>query len=199
MTVDARLVEAFREQLRRRPDAGRVGWKLGIGERERLGGIAVGNLTAATLLAPGSVYDSHGAQLHADAEIAVRIGPDGEIDAYAPALELVDLSGPQDDPFWAIVENVFHRAVAFGPWTGDLPASLHGTLLVNGEARRSKAASADLEERVDDARRVLEMAGERLEPGDQLITGNVVQVPVVAGDTVEADLGALGSVSVEIG
>jgi hypothetical protein len=143
--VDSRLVSALEEQLRRRPDAERGGWKLGIGERERLGGIAVGSLTSATVLEPGSEYRYEGGDLHADAEIAVRVGPRGEIAGYAPALELGDLSA-----------------------------------------------------RLGEARRVLEAAGERLQPGDQVITGNIVQVPVGPRDHLEADLGALGKVSPEI-
>ena len=196
--VDSRLVEAMAEQLRRRRAAARVGWKLGIGERERLGGIVVGNLTSATVLPPGAVYRSDGGDLHADAEIAVRIGTDGEINGYAAALGLVDLAGPPDDAFWAIAENVFHRAVAFGPWTEEWPGEIEGALRINDETSRSGPADADAEARLDEARRVLDAAGERLEPGDFVITGNIVQLPVRPGDRVEADLGSLGRVALEI-
>jgi 2-keto-4-pentenoate hydratase len=197
--VDARLASALEEQLRRRPDAERVGWKLGIGERERLGGIAVGSLTSATVLPPGAVFPFEGGDLHADAEIAIEIGKDGEIVAYAPALELVDLAGPQDDAYWAIAENVFHRAVAFGPWSPELPPSIEGALVVNDEVRRSRLANTDLQARLEEARRVLSAVGETLQPGDRVITGNVVQMPVCAGDHVAADLGPLGAVALEIG
>jgi hypothetical protein len=196
--VDSRLVSALEEQQRRRPDAARVGWKLGIGERERLGGISVGSLTSATVLEPGSEYRAEDGALHADAEIAVRIGANGEIDGYAPALELVDLGGPRDDAYWAIAANVFHRAVAFGPSCDDLPARVEGALAVNGEVRLSRSAETDLDARFGEARRVLAAAGENLQPGDQVITGNIVQVPVGPGDLVEADLGALGKVALEI-
>jgi hypothetical protein len=50
--VDARLVSALEEQPRRMPDAERVGWTFGIGEREPLGKMAVESLTAATVLPP---------------------------------------------------------------------------------------------------------------------------------------------------
>lgn len=76
-----RLREAMRKQLAvrdtlLRDGADRVGWKLGIGDRERIeGSIAVGHLTSRTLLAPGSAYVAGGAvDLRADAELAVRIG-----------------------------------------------------------------------------------------------------------------------------
>jgi hypothetical protein len=121
--VDPRLVSALTEQLARR-SGGRVGWKLGVGDGERIADeIAVGHLTAETLLEPGSVYRGGGGSLHADAEVAV---------------------------------------------------------------------AADLAGRPAEARRVPAAVGERLEPGDRVITGSVVQVPVEAGDEVVADFGPLG-------
>ncbi len=68
MNVDPRLIAALRAQLaRRRKDAGRVGWKYGSGEAERIRGeIAVGNLTTATTLEDGETYRG-GGDLHADA------------------------------------------------------------------------------------------------------------------------------------
>jgi hypothetical protein len=87
------------------------------------------------------VFDAAGvAALHADAEVALEVGPDG-IAGYGAALELVDLGSPPDNPH-------------------------------------------DL--------------GERLEPGDRLITGSVVQVPLGDGDRVIADLGSLGRVELAI-
>jgi 2-keto-4-pentenoate hydratase len=81
---------ALREQLARRNEllrAGsrRVGWKLGVGERERLeGSIAVGHLTSATCYDDGaSVVLTDSGVLHADVEIAVElrraIGPDDDL------------------------------------------------------------------------------------------------------------------------
>jgi 2-keto-4-pentenoate hydratase len=40
--------------------------------------------------------------------------------------------------------------------------------------------------------RLLDSAGERLQAGDSLITGSVVQIRVEPGDEVIADLGPLG-------
>ena len=55
MSVPPRLVAALRQQLARQPSgAGRVGWKYGSGESERIGDeIAVGSLTTATTLEEG--------------------------------------------------------------------------------------------------------------------------------------------------
>jgi hypothetical protein len=197
--VDPRLVAALAVQLERR-DGERVGWKLGVGERESIGGwIAVGHLTSATLLEPGSTYRARGGDLHADAEVAVEVGRNGSIAAYGAALELVDLSIPPDDPYSVVVENVFHRAVAFGAWASDWSADgVEGSLTVNGEVRASARAADDLSRKLDEAGEILAAVGERLEPGDRVITGSVVQVPVSAGDEVVAELAPLGRAALSI-
>jgi 2-keto-4-pentenoate hydratase len=48
------------------------------------------------------------------------------------------------------------------------------------------------------AAHLLEAVGERLRPGDLLITGSVVQTAVRPGERVVADLGALGRVEATI-
>jgi hypothetical protein len=199
--VDPRLVTAVRRQLEDRRGE-RVGWKLGIGDSERIGGhIAVGYLTSTTRLRSGDAYEpADGEDLHADAEVAVEIGPDGRIAAYGAALELVDLRSPPDTPEDVVAANVFHRAVAFAPAWGALPSEgVAARLLVNGEVRDEGPSADDLAEKVAAAARILEAVGESLAPGDVVITGSVVQVPVARGDRVEADLGELGRVSLSIG
>jgi len=199
--VDPRLVGALRTQLQTRR-GGRVGWKLGIGDRERISDqIAVGHLASATRLEPGDAYEpADGEDLHADAEVAVEIGPDGRIAAYGAALELVDLRSPPDTPEDVVAANVFHRAVAFAPTWGSLPSEgVEARLLVNGEVSDAGRAADDIEEKVAAAARILEAVGEALAPGDLVITGSVVQVAVAPGDRVEADLGELGRVGLGIG
>jgi hypothetical protein len=197
--VDPRLVAAVREQLAARPaDARRVGWKYGSGDGERIGGeIAVGHLTSATTLENGSTYRGGGGDLHADAELALEIGDDGEISRYAVALELVDLAGDAS-PDEVVAGNDYHRAVAFGPFREARPPDLEGALAVNGESRASGPAPANVADRVAAVARVLDAVGERLQPGDRIITGLIVQVPVKSGDEVVADLGALGRVGLRI-
>ena len=58
--------------------AERVGWKLGMGERERIGaGPVIGHLTSATRLPSGAALDvSELAAPYADAEVALVIGED---------------------------------------------------------------------------------------------------------------------------
>jgi len=199
--VDPRLVSALRAQLQARRGA-RVGWKLGIGDRERIGGqISVGHLASATRLEPGDAYEpADGEDLHADAEVAVEVGPDGRIAAYGAALELVDLRSPPDTPEDVVAANVFHRAVAFAPTWGLLPhEGIEARLLVNGEVRDAGRSADDIEEKVAAAARILEAVGEALAPGDLVISGSVVQVPVAPGDRIDADLGELGRVGLSIG
>ena len=197
--IDPRLVAAVCEQLSRRPvDAARVGWKVGAGDAERIGGsIAVGQLTSATVLAPGSTYRGRGGDLRADAELAIQLGEEETVAGYGAALELVDLAG-DDDPETVVAHNVFHRAVAFGPMHASLPREIVGALLVNGERRAAAPVAVDVAETVAAVERIVGSVGERLEPGDRIITGSVVQIPLAAGDEVVAELGALGRVELTI-
>jgi 2-keto-4-pentenoate hydratase len=94
-----------------------------------------------------------------------------------------------------VAANVFHRAFALGPLDGSAPASgAEGRLTVNGELRAAAPIDADFDGLVAAVGELLSELGERLEPGDRLITGSVVQVPLAVGDRVIADLGPLGSV-----
>jgi 2-keto-4-pentenoate hydratase len=211
MAVDPRLVSALTAQLEQRDaalarGARRVGWKLGMGDAERIGdGPVVGHLTSATLLDPGAAFGPDAnAALHADTELAVRIGTAtpgaGEvvIDGYAVGLELVDLAGADDGPEQIVAANIFHRAFTLGPPIPSLPAdAIAGRLLVDGELRDS-APAEDVTARVQAAARILAAIGEPLRAGDWIITGSIVQVPVDPGVTVTADLGRVGSVSLTI-
>ncbi len=213
--VDPRLTAALRRQLERRDElvrdgARQIGWKLGIGAAESIGGeIAVGHLTSVTLLDQGAAFRAGAATgLHADAEIAVELGGDVEpgaeraavaaaIGGFRPALEIVDLAG-REGAEEAIAGNVFHRALALGELRPGLPAALEGRLVVNGGVREAASVPEELAPRLAAAARVLAGAGERIRAGEVVITGNVVQVPVAPGDEVTADFGALGSVSLRI-
>jgi 2-keto-4-pentenoate hydratase len=211
--VDARAVATLERQLGRRRaalDAGaeHVGWKLGVGDAERIGDeIAVGHLTTTTLHAPGATFTADTAALHADAEVAFLLGrdlgPDADeadarraIAAYAAALEIVDLGNAGDGADAVIATNIFHRAVAFGPPGSALPDT--GRLIVGGETRASGSVSPDLAARLCAAARLLGAVGESLQAGDRVITGSVVQVLVAPGDDVVADFGAFGRVELAI-
>jgi 2-keto-4-pentenoate hydratase len=167
--------------------------------------------TSATLLATGSTFHSSGTTaLSADAEIFIEIGRElapnptadearGAISAYGGALELVDLGDAQHGPQTVIADNVFHRAVAFGPCRPHLPADeLDVRLLVDGQVHAAASAPDDFAERLSAAARLLDAMQERVRPGDRVITGAVVQVPVTEGDTVVADFGPLGRVRLAV-
>jgi hypothetical protein len=201
--LEPRLVRALNAQLEARRDAlaagaRRVGWKLGIGERERIGaGPVIGHLTTASCIESGGIYRAPGdASLHADAELALEFGAGGTVVGYGAALEIVDLGG-SDDPEAIVVGNVFHRAVAFGPMH-PVAANVQGALVVNGEVRATGGAAADLTDLVHRAAELLGAISEGFMPGDRLITGSIVQLPVAAGDVVAADLGSLGCAELRI-
>jgi hypothetical protein len=197
--VDPRLVAAMREQLSRRPaGAARVGWKFGSGDEEHIGGDhVVGHLTSATTLEDGATYEGGGEELQADVELAVELGDDLVATRYAVALEICDLAG---DPTIEelVADNDYHRAVAFGPFADELPSGLEGALVVNGERRAGGYARTGVDDTVGAIGRVLRAAGERLLPGDRIITGLIVNTPLTSGDEVVAELGALGRVGLRI-
>jgi 2-keto-4-pentenoate hydratase len=217
LDIDPRLRTALDTQWRERATqlergARRVGWKLGMGERERIAGhIAVGYLTTATRLDAGGCYlPDDGADLHVDAEVAVELGADLDESADAdaaeaatracwPALEVVDLAPQPDEPDSVVAGNIFHRAVAFG--TSEIPLLAAGrvTAWVNGELRACAPWPADIAERIAAAAATLAAAGERLRAGERVITGSTVQVPVRPGDRIEVAFGSEASIALTIG
>jgi 2-keto-4-pentenoate hydratase len=72
-------------------------------------------------------------------------------------------------------------------------------VLINGEVVEAGEQRVDPAETARIARELLGAAGERLEPGDCIIAGSLVQVPVAPGDEVAADLGEVGQVDVKVG
>jgi 2-keto-4-pentenoate hydratase len=215
--VDPRLQSALARQFAARlalleGGARRVGWKLGMGEAERIGcEVALGYLTTASVVRSGATWMAEGdVSLHADAELALEMGQHVTADAdratlrnavagYGVALELVDLGDATNGPEAVVADNVFHRAVAFGRFHREMPAGdLEGRLVVNGQVCATAPVEVDVAARVRAAARLLEAMGERLRSGDRLITGSVVQVAIRRADEVVADLGRLGDVAVSI-
>jgi len=199
--VDSRLVRATVLQHRRRErslanGASHVGWKVGSGDRELLGGMSVGYLTSDTQLRLGGSYTpGPREQVYADAEVAVLIGPDGQAAGYACALELCDLAG-EDDPELVVARNLFHRAFTLGPVGGGTPKT--GRLVIDGQVRAEGPVPDDLVERIDRVRTVLRSVGEDLAAADLVITGSVVQHRVLPGEQVRAEVDDLGSVTLSI-
>jgi hypothetical protein len=200
--MDSRLVRAITLQHRGRQrsladGASHVGWKVGAGDRELLGGMSAGYLTSETQLRLGGVYwPGPREQIYAGAEVAVLIGPDGQAAGYACALELCDLAG-EDNPEVVVARNLFHRGFALGPVGGGTPRT--GRLVVDGQVRAEGPVPEDLEDRVERVRSVLRAVGEDLVPADLVLTGSVVEHPALPGEQVRAEVDDLGSVTVSVG
>jgi 2-keto-4-pentenoate hydratase len=214
--VDPRLLAALKKQLRARDDAlrrgaHRIGWKLGMGKRESVGGhIAVGYLTSETVLPAGSSYaavdDGH---LHADAEAVVALGsgiePSSTVNdisdailSYGAALEIVDLATLPGEPEAVVAGNVFHRAVLLTAWPDRPQARPEVRLSVNRRVGEAGLWPDDLPERIAQAAELLGAVGERFQAGDRLITGSIVQVPIAIGDEVEAEFAGYETIRVSV-
>jgi 2-keto-4-pentenoate hydratase len=180
-----------------------LGWKVGFNVpavQEMLGIEAplAGFLSTAGLLADGGSYSTEGRPSVAEPEVAVELGEDGRtIVALLPALEVADTPDLSWDVARILAGNIFHRAVAFGPRTeGVVPGEAR--VLVNGEQREripAERTSGHLEAMVEAVGDRLAAAGERLRPGDRIITGVLAPPPSVgAGDRVRLELDGLGAV-----
>lgn len=200
--MDSRLLRATTLQHQRRQrslasGAQQVGWTVGAGERESLGGMSVGYLTSETQLRLGGTYPPGlGEQIYAHAEVAVLIGTDGHAAGYACALELLDLAG-DDDPEAVVARNLSHRGFALGPVGGGTPRVAR--LVIDGEVRAEHPVPEDLGHRLDRVRAVLRAVGEDLAPADLVLTGAVAQHRVRPGEQVRAEVDDLGSVTLSIG
>ena len=188
----------------------RTGWKVAMSDpraMERLGLAAplVAWLDGGALLETGATYPSPpGSRLLIEAEMAVRLGADRAIVAVMPALEIVDFSRPADTVQVMLGHSVFHAATVLGP-EGPRPAwppDGWPAISVNGDPKAALDplnAAPDLDALLSGIDTLLHPDGEALKAGDLVITGSLTTpVPAKPGDTVEADFGPLGAVSVVI-
>ena len=200
--------------------AARVGWKIGLNDRRAqahlgLTGPVLGHLTLATTLVPGSPHSLHGAtRVGAEPEVAIHLGRDvgphatdaeaaAAVVGLGPAIELIDVAGPVDDIERLVAENIFHRAVLFGPTEPDASlAGITARVLRNG-AEVESVDLADVAEEVPAVVRfvadVLAGCGEGLRAGDRIIAGSLTRpVWIAAGDVVGVELGALGTLALAV-
>jgi 2-keto-4-pentenoate hydratase len=213
---DERVVDGLRAQLaawHAALDGGarRLGWKIGLNDpsvQERLGlrEPVIGFLTDATLLGPGGAHSLAGATRPAvEAEIAIELRRDvepgaeddaalGAIESLGTAIEVIDAGRPFDDVERIVAENVFHRAVVFGPSRQDVALSgVDAAIAVGGEQRQSAPAAVDLARTIRLVADLLGECGERLQAGDRIIAGSITPaVPVEPGDSVACEFGPLG-------
>jgi hypothetical protein len=214
--IDPWLQAALARQLSRREATlgnatAHVGWKLGMGESERGGGDPViGYLTTATEHRPGGRCAVAGLMSpHADAEVAIELACDIPADAdasraaaaiggWATALELCDLGDAAAGAEEIVAANVFHRAFAVGQFRPRAREDPVAALLVDGIEFDAAPAEADYGALLVRVARLLDAFGLRLRSRDRLITGSVVQVPVVAGQQVAAEIEGFGRVALHL-
>jgi 2-keto-4-pentenoate hydratase len=189
----------------------RVGWKVGhaIAEIDRLGARlpAVGWISTQTVLADGGAYRVRDARaLRAETEFAIElkrsVGPDadtntvcGAIAGLRVALEIVDVARPPHDPRAIVEGNLFHRAVVFGARLGPIAATASAaTLGINGSIHEQHEDPICPVSAVRDVARVLDACGEALAPGDRILSGSVIHIPVSPRDELHAAIEGLGEV-----
>lgn len=200
-----------------------LGWKAGLGAPTMrasldLAAPLVGFLFDTSRVSPDATVDvAPWAAPRAEAEVAVRIGSDvpgnasadhtlAAVAELAPAIELVDLSSPPQDPTEVLAGNIYHRAWLTGPLVAiDGPLTLHDrsatitgpdgtTVLVDALEALTGAAGDVLAEVARMAGRI----GRGLRAGDVVMLGSVVPPhPVAPGDrfAVTLDGGATVAVS----
>jgi len=162
-----------------------VGWKVAWNHPSAqaamgVDGPGVGFVFDTTLLPVGKPVSLDGTTFPGvETEVALRIGPDGGIDAVAPAAEVIDVSTPADDAAAALGANAWHWAAVVGDW--QRPPDGLGLLDVDWLA----ATVASF--------------GERLAPGHVVLSGSLAPMPqwVKPGDRVDIVVPGLGGFTVE--
>lgn len=198
--------------------AAHVGWKVakdmpGVDEHLGPGSMVFGYLISTTVLPSGERYRTRPVEtLRAETELALTLRRDIDptadaagcaeaISGIAVAVEIVDVAQPPGgDMHEIIAENVFHRAVAFGPTypVTFLANRAPARITVNGSVREAGAIGLHLGEPLADMARLLTAIGEHLRAGDRVITGSITHVPVQIGDTVVAQIDGLGTAAISI-
>jgi 2-keto-4-pentenoate hydratase len=225
---DPRVVRGMRAQLelrRTRLEGGdhALGWKVGFAapamlERLNISAPLVGFLTRNARVQSGAVVSLAGwAKPVAEPEIAVHIGKDvpaGTDDAGAaaaiagisPAIELVDIGSPPEDPERILAGNIYQRHVVLA---GDAPAraGARSDGLTCRIMRRNAEAAATRDPQaitgawigiVQHVADVLAAFGERLRAGEVIITGSVVAPLTIEPDEdrIAFEVDPIGRVSV---
>jgi 2-keto-4-pentenoate hydratase len=216
MSLDPRIERGTRAMLalrRARLDAGEQsrGWKLGFGApaaRERLGidRPLVGFLTDRGLIEDGATVPVGGwANPMLEPEIAAHIGPGGAIAGLSAAIELADVDAPPADPEAILAGNIYHRHFMLGPVDrGRTDGTGIGARLLRAgdtvaETDEPAALTGDIVRVVRLTGELLAAFGEALRPGDVVIAGSALPpLSVSPGDTVTAELGPLGALTVTL-
>lgn len=222
---DRRVIEGLRRQDSLRKDeyaeATRLGWKAGFGTEAAMSKIGTaqpltGFLTTSTLVESGAGVNAEGwGTPLLEPEVAVRIGSElgpgaspedatRAVDAVAAAIEVVDF-GETDQVEEILAGNVFHRKVVLGEFQKSDPAILDD-IRISVRVDGSGGSPSDPRDLIGSYGEILcamadqvEIIGERLQPGDVVITGAAV-APLAfdSGHRFEVSITGGSDVSVEV-
>ena len=225
---DPRVVRGMQAQLaarRKRLDAGDqpLGWKVGFGAPAMLqllniSAPLVGFLTRnARVQSGGSVSFAGWSKPVLEPEIAVHIGRDVPADAdgetaraaiagISPAIEIVDLTAPPQDPERILSDNIYQRHVVLGgagpARAGAAAAGLTCRIIRRGaKSARTTDPQANTGEWIGIVRHVADVLaafGERLRAGEIIITGSVVPPLAIEPDedAIAFEVDPIGGISV---
>jgi 2-keto-4-pentenoate hydratase len=224
---DARVARGMRAQLelrRKRLEAGDavLGWKVGFAAPEMLKrleitGPLVGFLTRKALVHSGANVSLAGwARPVAEPEIAVHIGRDvtagpdhdtakAAIAGISPAIEIVDVTEPPEDPERILRGNIYQRHVVLAQAPAKSGSAADGivcrVLRRGREFARTSDPQANTGKWVDIVRHVADVLaafGERLRGGEIIITGSVVPpIAIEPGeDAIAFEVDPVGAVEV---
>jgi 2-keto-4-pentenoate hydratase len=225
---DPRVARGMKAQLalrRRRLEAGDLplGWKVGFAAPAMLERLAicaplVGFLQQSARVRSGAEVSFAGwTRPVAEPEIAVHLGRDvaagsdretaeAAIAGISPAIELVDLDTPPEDPERILGGNIYQRHVVLGTngpaRTGSTAQGLTCRVVRNGhELARTSDPQSNTGEWIEIVRHVADLLaafGERLRAGEIIITGSIVPPLTIEpdDDTIAFDIDPIASVSV---
>jgi len=225
---DPRVVRGMQAQLEARrlrlSDGDKaLGWKVGFGAPAmlkllKISGPLVGFLTEnARIKSGGSVSFARWSKPVAEPEIAVHVGSDvpagadpdaarAAIAGISPAIEIVDITAPPEDPERILGDNIYQRHVVLG---GTVPAragaqadGLTCRIIRRGkETARTTDPQANTGQWVGIVRHVADVLaafGERLRAGEIIITGSVVPPLILerGEDDIAFEVDPIGGVAV---
>jgi 2-keto-4-pentenoate hydratase len=225
---DPRVARGMRAQLaerRKRLDGGdkMLGWKVGFAAPEMLARLAitgplVGFLTRNARLQSGASLSLAGwSKPVAEPEIALHLGADvpagadrataaAAIGGISPAIELVDVATPPEDPERILRGNIYQRHVVLAgeaaARAGCASDGLTCRIIRRGrEFARTSDPQANTGTWIEIVRHVADVLaafGERLRAGEIIITGSVVPPLTIepGEDGIEFAVDPVGSVAV---
>jgi 2-keto-4-pentenoate hydratase len=181
-----------------------IGWKIGfdtpaIQAHFGLSDAVVGYLTDTRIEEPGATVSLAGWVAPAvEVELAVRVGDDGAVAGFGPALELVDLDISFEDIEPVLAGNICHRGVVFGPEVpGADPLAMAATVHKDGAVVAEGKLIKDPAVTVAFVRTFLAAHGGALEAGHRIICGSVVPpVSVAPGDALDVSFGPFGALRI---